>query len=61
MKIQTSNVQPTNVRFLIARDGTVVAAKYGTGLGQWVSNADTNKKGVTINGYLWVGVWVTGN
>ena|SRR5215469_13067768 len=44
----------------LAAAGAIVAA-VSTGLDKWISAADANKKGVTINGYLWVGVWVQGN
>ena len=43
----------------LAAAGAIISA-VTTGLDGWVVGADTGK-GVTINGYLWVGVYVTGN
>jgi hypothetical protein len=49
----------TAVSAPLAAAGAIISA-VATGLNGWVVGADTGK-GVTINGYLWVGVLVTGN
>jgi hypothetical protein len=40
---------------------SAILTTVATGLAAWITAADTEGNGVTINGYLWIGVDVTGN
>jgi hypothetical protein len=42
---------------VLAAVAAIVTA-VATGLGAWIKAEDAAKKGVSIHGYLWVGVWV---
>ncbi len=43
----------------LAAAAAIVSAA-ATGFNDWITAADSNHNGVTIDGYLWVGVWVQG-
>ena len=40
---------------------SAILTAVATGLTGWITTADANSNGVTINGHLWLGVSVTGN